>query len=249
MFNKTHKFAALCLSLAMLSNAHACDSLTLANGACVVGSLSIGPIWHSNSTSQTLLLSADNLKAYVGNNKTQTEIMGELFLGLARTLNPGWIGQLGLSVATATPTTQSGVIWNDANPNLANLNYSYQIRHTRFAVKGKIQAAQWGWFNPFIFGSAGVSYNQTRNFSNTARINLALPHANFNNRTTTGFSYSFGLGGQIPISSNASIGIAYEFADWGKSELAPGLGQSVSAALPRNNFVTHGAIVNFTYTA
>jgi hypothetical protein len=51
------------------------------------------------------------------------------------------------------------------------------------------------------------------------------------------------------VNANWQIGIAYEFADWGKSELGRAAGQTLNSGLKIEHLYTQGVLVNLTYLA
>src|SRR5438445_2072890 len=108
----------------------------------VIG-LSAGPTWMSGNKTQTLFLEPDIQKTYTADNTTNDFPSAELFLGWQKILSANLkgqslIGQLGIAVATAGNAKLQGDIWEDADPNFNNFNYSYKIRHTQVAVKGRL---------------------------------------------------------------------------------------------------------------
>jgi len=86
-------------------------------------------------------------------------------------------------------------------------------------LKGKLLADRGYWLIPWISGSLGVGVNKAQSFSNVPTIFEALPNANFSSNSKTTFTYTLGAGVQKALSTNWQIGVGYEFADWGKSQL------------------------------
>lgn len=112
-----------------------------------------------------------------------------------------------------------GVIWDDAAPQFDNHHYAYKVFHSRVAVKGKLLKDCGSWLIPWVSGSIGVGFNSAYDFSNTPLIFEALPNANFSDQTHTSFAYTLGTGVQKSLNVHWQVGVGYEFADWGKSEL------------------------------
>ena len=102
---------------------------------------------------------------------------------------------------------------------------------------------------PWVGASLGVSFNRAYDFTNTPLIFEALPSSNYTNHTKTAFTYTLGAGAQRSISEHWQLGVGYEFADWGKSELGRAFGQSMNSGLALNHLYTNGVLFNLTYIA
>ncbi|HAT8718368.1 TPA: porin family protein, partial [Legionella pneumophila] len=63
------------------------------------------------------------------------------------------------------------------------------------------------------------------------------------------FTYTLGAGVQKSISEHWQLGVGYEFADWGKSELGRASGQTLNEGLKLNHLYTNGVVLNLTYVA
>ena len=214
-----------------------------------VATLSAGPVWESAGSTQTLNLSPTIEKAYVADQSNHTLFDGEFFLGLQKTISQTMQGQLGLAVAANSTATLSGVIWDDALPEFDNFIYNYKIQHTHVAVKGKLLADSGYWLIPWVSGSIGVGFNNAHSFLNTPIIFEALPTPNFASNTETVFTYTVGAGVQKALNNHWQVGIGYEFADWGKSQLSRAEGQTLNSGLTLNHFYTNGVLFNLTYLA
>ena len=158
-------------------------------------------------------------------------------------------GQLGLAVAATSNARLSGHIWDDADPEFDNYVYDYKIQHTRVAVKGKLLADAGYWLTPWISGSLGVGFNNSHEFENTPLIFEAIRNPDFASHTETAFSYTLGAGVQKALNNHWQVGVGYEFADWGKSNLGRALGQTLNTGLSLNHFYTNGVLFNLTYLA
>ncbi|WP_019216728.1 outer membrane protein [Legionella tunisiensis] len=143
----------------------------------------------------------------------------------------------------------SGYIWDDADPQFNIYIYNYRIKHSHIAVKAKILADRGYVVIPWISGSIGVGFNEAYRFTSMPTIFEALPTPDFVSHTKTAFTYTLGAGIQKALTPNWQIGIGYEFADWGKSQLARAPGQTVSTGLTLDHLYTNGFLVNITYLA
>lgn len=214
-----------------------------------VGSVSAGPVWARGGETQTFYLAPEIEKTYAARISTNALASGELFLGIQKLLGSQWLGQLGLAAATTGNAKLQGVIWDDADPEFNNHSYQYKIRNSRIAVKGKLLLDKGYWLMPWVSASLGVGFNRAHDFTNTPLIFEALPNPNFTNHTKTAFTYTLGAGVQKSISEHWQLGVGYEFADWGKSELGRASGQTLNEGLKLNHLYTNGVVLNLTYVA
>ncbi|HAT3881906.1 TPA: porin family protein [Legionella pneumophila] len=214
-----------------------------------VGSVSAGPVWERGGETQTFFLAPEIEKTYAARKSTNVLASGELFVGIQKTWSSQWLGQLGLAAATTGNAKLQGVIWDDADPEFNNHSYQYKIRNSRIAVKGKLLLDKGYWLMPWVSASLGVGFNRAHDFTNTPLIFEALPNPNFTNHTKTAFTYTLGAGVQKSISEHWQLGVGYEFADWGKSELGRASGQTLNEGLKLNHLYTNGVVLNLTYVA
>ena len=214
-----------------------------------VGSVSAGPVWARGGETQTFFLAPEIEKTYAARKSSKALASGELFIGLQKILSSNWVGQLGLAAATVGNAKLQGVIWDDADQQFDNYTYQYKVRHSQVAVKGKLLFDKGYRIMPWVSASLGVGFNHAHDFTNTPLIFEALPNANFTDSTKTAFTYTLGAGVQKFINDHGQIGVGYEFADWGKSELGSALGQTMNSGLSLNHLYTNGVLLNLTYVA
>lgn len=207
-----------------------------------VSTLSLGQSWEHAGEAQTINLAPDITKIYTANSPTYTLMTGDLFLGVQSSLPHNFQGQLGFDVGATSSADLSGNIWDDANPEFNNYMYQYSIRHQHIAIKGKLlHDCHWPVL-PWISATVGVGFNTAYGFTNTPTIFEAVASPNFASHTTHAFTYAIGLGAQYTLNKNWQIGLGYEFADWGKSQLAAP-GPSLS------HLYTNSLLLNLTYLA
>ena len=214
-----------------------------------VATLSLGPVWESNGDTQTLYLAPNIEKTYAGNHTSHALLDGEIFLGIQKPLRENLEGQIGLAVATTDNASLSGNIWDDADPLFNNYTYSYRVRHTHVAIKGKLLADRGYVVTPWVSGSLGVGFNQAHGFSNTPTISQAAVMPNFASNTTTAFTYTLGAGLERHLNQHWQVGLGYEFADWGRSQLNRASGQTLNNGLSLSHLYTNGFLFNLTYLA
>lgn len=212
-----------------------------------VGSVSAGPVWARGGETQTFFLTPEIEKTYEASKSTNALVTGELFVGIQKTLSSQWLGQLGLAAATTSNAKLQGEIWDDAEPQFNNYSYQYKVQNSRVAVKGKLLLDKGYWLMPWVSTSLGLGFNHAHNFTNTPLIFEVLADANFTGHTQTTFTYTLGAGIQKFINKHWQIGMGYEFANWGRSELGRALGQTMNSGLLLNRLYTSGALINLTY--
>lgn len=214
-----------------------------------VGSIAAGSVWARGGETRTFFLAPEIEKTYVARKSSHALASMELFLGMQKSWTPMWLGQLGLAVAGTDNTRLQGMIWDDADPEFSNHSYQYKIHNSRVAIKGKLLLDNNHWVMPWVSVSAGVGFNRAHSFTNTPLIFEALPNINFSSKTKTTFSYTLGAGVQKTLSEHWQIGVGYEFADWGRSELGRAPGQSLNTGIALNHLYTNGVLLNLTYIA
>lgn len=212
-----------------------------------VAALSAGPVWGHGGSTQTFYLTPEIEKSYVANQSTHTLFDGEVFLGVQKTLSQTLKGQLGLAVAATNNVNLSGVIWDDADPQFDNHTYNYKIQHAHLSVKGKLLADAGFWFIPWVSGSIGLGFNGAHEFHNTPTIFEALPNPDFASHTQTTLTYTVGAGVQKALNEHWQVGVGYEFADWGRSQLSRAAEQTLNTGLSLTHVYTQGILFNLTY--
>ena len=219
-----------------------------------VATLSVGPVWENGgSSTETFYLQPGIQKTFNPNTQTNALANGEFFLGLQRSLTPRFDGQLGIAVAVTSPAKLSGNVWEDADPDFSNFMYDYNVNHTYVALKGKLLTdinttkAWLGRVKPWISGSIGAGFNNATGFTLTQLIPDISPFPAFQNHSTTSLTYTLGAGVQRVINDHIQVGIGYEFADWGKNQLAIAPGQTLGSGLWSNHLYTNGLMFNLSY--
>lgn len=218
-------------------------------------SLSAGPVWSMGGETQTITSAPQTIRTYTANSSSNTIAEGELFLGFQHSLKQELFhryplqGQLGLAVVTTSNANISGNIWDDANAAFNNFTYNYHITYTHIAVKGKLLTEAAHHILPYISGSLGVGFNQSRSFTNQPIIFEAIAMSNFTNNTKTAFTYTVGAGLQRAFSAHWQLGVGYEFADWGQSHLSAAPIQTLGDGLNQNHLYTNGLLFSINYLA
>lgn len=152
-----------------------------------------------------------------------------------------------MAVAATSNLKIEGDVWEDADPAFYNFFYSYKINHIHIAAKGKLIGNFITFVNPYLSGSLGVGFNRARDFTITPKIFEEGPAPEFTSNTRTAFTYTVGAGIQKDFFSRWQLGIGYEFADWGKSNLERAPGQTLDNVLGLNHLYTHELQFSVSY--
>lgn len=214
-----------------------------------VVTLSLGPIWTAPGKAQTILLQDDLPQTYTSNRQSNTLFVGELFAGLQAPLFNRFQVQFGLAVAATTSANLSGDVWQEADPEFDNFIYAYKISHSYLALKAKLLTDFRNIVQPYISASVGPGFNHAYHFNSRAKIPEVIEEAPFNPRTLASFSYTLGVGLQKSFSNHWAFGAGYEFADWGRSQLARAFDQTLDTGLRLNHVYTHQLQISLTFIA
>ena len=211
--------------------------------------LSASGILANGGATQTFFLQPTVEKTYVSQSDMRGIVGGEVFLGYVHQLSTHLQGQLGVAAVTTSNAQLKGDIWEDADPNFNNYTYSYNLTHTHVALKGKLLADAGMWAQPYVSASIGGAFNNAKSFIITPDIDQEVPAPAFTDNSTTSFTYTLGIGVQRVLNRHVQVGIGYEFADWGKSQLGAAPGQTLNSGLSVNNFYTNAVQLSFSFRA
>ena len=141
------------------------------DGKFLIG-LSAGPTWTSGNKTQTIDLQPDITKTYTADNNTFYFPSAELFVGwqkplVSHLMKQSVLSQLGIAVAGAGNAKLTGDIWEDADPDFNNFNYSNKIKHAHVAIKGRLIGNCGFFVEPYISASAGIGFNRAYDYNQT----------------------------------------------------------------------------------
>lgn len=224
-------------------------------GANLMWTIAGGPARSSNGTTQNLTDTLGVPSTYYSSGEQNSTLgVGELFLGFYKELNNSVQGQLGLELAYGGNVGVSGTIL--VNPDInsfENITYQYQVRQIRAAVKGKLVLEDFpatSLIQPYVSAGMGVGYNTAMNYSLSASVtNDGRTYPLFDNRTVHDFTFTAGGGFQIPINPFMQLGIGYEYASWGKSELGASADLNQIPVPSLNHINVNTLLVSLSYTA
>lgn len=190
-----------------------------------------GPAWINMNinASQSYLGNSNDTFMYVNQASSQTTGFVGAFLGIEQSnisdffflqlgIEYDYFGQatvsganyVGIEPATFTSYTYA---WNEQNQQvLGDLKILFPMNANFAGIKA---------FYPYAMVGIGVGINRAYNFSQITQesgsINIA---PEFNNQTTSTFTYNLGAGVEIPCSNNFRIGLGYRYSDFGGAALS-----------------------------
>lgn len=214
-----------------------------------VFTLSGGASQVQGGVSQTLTLQPDVQKRYEASGNKQIVASGELFFGMQSLLSPNFVGQLGVTAAGSSDAKFQGNIWEDADPDFNDFTYAYKVSHSHVAIKGKLIAIDFIDVDPYLSVSLGVGFNHAYDYSVTPLLFSQLPAPNFGSQRTTAFTYTLGLGIQKELFPCLQAGVGYEFANWGKNELARAEGQTLGTGILLSHLYTNQIQFSLSFLA
>lgn len=214
-----------------------------------VSSLSFGAAWIQGHKTETLYLQPDVAKTYTASSDNPSTAVGALFFGMQRILNAQLQGQLGLELVTTGNSHLSGDIWDDANPEFNNYTYRYTINHSHVALKAKLLFDKGMIVTPYVSGSLGIGTNKAFDYSSTPRDSADVPPPAFLSNTKTQGVYTLGIGLQKNLTHQYHLGLGYEFAYWGRSNLAAAPGQTSTQGINTNALNAQQVLFSLSYTA
>jgi opacity protein-like surface antigen len=216
--------------------------------AGIVVTLSGGPSWNTPGEDRTLTLAPEVLRAFVSSDNTNTVGTGRLFLGLQRPLASNIFGQIGLEVSGSSGTKVSGIILENAEPAFDNYTYEYKITHADISLKGKALYDEQSWLaQPYVSASVGLAFNHSYSYSNTPVIATEVAPPPYASNTNPAFTYTVGAGLQKPINNTWSVGVGYEFSDWGRADLGPVAGQQTNSVLSTDHVYNNALMFQVSY--
>lgn len=246
--NKRH-IALTLLSILPSYSALAGTMGSVENNLNRVISLSLGPSWSDAGKTQTIYLQPELTNTYVAKRKSENLMSGEVFFGIQRAFQPHLQAQLGIAVAGTTSSRLHGNIWQDADPDFNNYTYFYKVSHMHVAAKGKVLTDIVSFIQPYVSASIGVGFNHAYHFTSNPLLYEVGAQPPFQPHTTSAFTYTLGAGLQKSLNPNWSLGIGYEFADWGLNYLGRASDQTMGNGIRLSHLYTNQLQFNVTFLA
>lgn len=220
------------------------DYLGLSN----VATLRFGFGWPSSPKSQTINLESDLQNTYTESSQNNTLFNTDLFFGYQRPFNSIVTWQLGVDWGLSDTLNRNGQVWQDADPSMNNFLYHYAIDHSSLGVRGVLLfGSTYSKLKFYMDGMVGAAFNSAYSFTMSPTLSEAVTPPAFVDNTTTDFTYAIGLGVQQLLNKHYSVGIGYQYADWGKAELGAAPGQALNQGITQT-IHNNSVLMNLSYT-
>lgn len=172
---------------------------------------------------------------YVDQTGIQSLFDGGVFLGAEWFVSPLFSWQLGVAGYRTSSMDVTGDVWQFADPNYDNFDYTYNIVNERLVAETKLLTTVYERVHPYISGQLGASRNMTSNFDEKPDTCSAVPGSPFEDHNTTAFTYGVGAGVDVDLTKHLRLGAGYQFADLGRASL----GSASTAATNDSLSVSH----------
>ena len=206
---------SICLLLSVNSDALSMQDLfpVIALDAGVSTSFDVG-------TSQNFPATDTNSQFYdyAANTSRQSVGLAGIFLGFeSRTPTP-WLIQTGVSYHQSNAFTAQGTLTqglDTASQDTYNYQYDILVRQLLLESKWLYTMNQ---YHPYVLAAAGVAFNTASNYTTTVPADINLT-SDYQNHTSTSFSYALGFGLDTELSDHVRLGLGYRFTDLGRAQL------------------------------
>lgn len=217
--------------------------------------LSGGPVWSASGEKQTISLQPGVVNTYQPDRNVSTFGTGSVFMGVDRDFWHGSKLQAGVAVTGSGPDVVRGGVWQDANPNFDNFEYTYRVSQIRLGLKGRVVGKNNHLFKkvekikPYGSGEIAVAWNRSYAYETIARIDTAVLQPNFDSYTKTALSYAFSAGLQGDVTDHVAMAVGYQITSWGNSNLGPANLQTTSTRLGLSSIYANEMQFSLIYTA
>ena len=226
-----------------------CFFVTHAMHAAVI-TFSPGVAYGDNGSTQTLLLQKfpQHLSnRYVANHDAQSTFLAQLFLGKEFYKKDDIKLNLGVTLGFIHDIKLNGVVEQFALPDFDNFNYQYKIQslsamgtlNVRYLITEQRQS--------YLNGSVGFSNNDAFSYQETPRIYGAVPMMPYGDRSTNSFAYSIGVGFMQYFNPLFSVGLGYQFSDFGQAKLGLSTAQQTANTPTINHIFLHQLLLNLNW--
>lgn len=186
--------------------------------------------------------------SYIGTNHRDTENDTGLFVGAETKFLENWAWQMGVSYFENSAFTESGNVYEFADPAFNNLTYQYQIQSHRYSIDTKILHTCHEVWHPYISLSLGEAFNNAYSYTEYPVTSFDSPMTQpFGNHTTKSFTYSAGLGVDVNIAEHVRFGAGYRFVDLGNASLGTTSLQNGTNTISNSHLYTNELLAQISY--
>jgi opacity protein-like surface antigen len=185
---------------------------------------------------------------YAGNNTRDNQLFGGIFLGAQKAFRRNWFWQFGFGYYDNADYQVSGQVYQDSDPSMNNLGYTYGINSNRVLAETKILATLKNIFHPYVDGGVGAAFNASSSYSefdisDGSGFPMSQPFAS---KTTTNFAYMIGFGVDTDLTKLLRVGLGYRFVDLGDASLGLSPLQSGTAVIKNNHITSNEALIQIS---
>jgi opacity protein-like surface antigen len=127
-------------------------------------------------------------------------------------------------------------------------NYNWNLAAEAVMLVAKLNIVQLHQFSPFINASAGMAFNRTYHFYETASADVdPAPQPNFGANHTARFTYSFGAGMDWQVKPKVIVSLAYEFQGLGSIYSSNGDDNYAASNLYSKVYQSNNILLSLTY--
>ena len=155
---------------------------------------------------------------YTANTSRQSVGLAGIFLGYEWEWRTPWLIQTGISYHQSSAFTAKGTLTqglDTASQDTYQYQYDILVRQLLIESKWLYTIQQ---YHPYVLAGAGVAFNTASDYTTTVPTESNLT-AEYQNYTTTSFSYALGFGVDTDLSDHVRLGLGYRFTDLGKAQL------------------------------
>lgn len=142
-----------------------------------------------------------------------------------------------------------GTITQYSDPDFVNYNYQLKTHSNVLSALSKINLMKYKHFSPYIDVGAGVAFNQTGSYQETAIGNVVarIDSPAFATHRSSQFSYSAGAGIDYQLNPKWLISVGYEYQDLGSIQSGYGRMPWSAERLSLKKYATNSGIISLTY--
>ncbi len=192
----------------------------------------------------------DTIYDYDSHQSEQTRGVWGLFAGVELEWNRFWEWQTGIAYYQQTPFSSEGILIQNASEiSPDSFSYHFKVRTYQILWENKWLTEWKERYHPYFSVGVGASVNKAEDYKTNVNPFLAFT-PQYNNNSTTAFTYSFGVGVDYDVVEDCvRLGLGYRFTDLGKAGLEKSYLDTTELkhSLQTNNLYNQEIILQLTY--
>lgn len=213
-----------------------------------VATLTTGADLLKNTQSQTVALIPPFENYYRSSGDRNIVADVGLFVGLEKPLSSNFSAQIGIAGYWDTSFSEQGTTSQFNQMLFNNLDYTYDIRHSRLMFSGKLLSSMPNSSaHPYLSLEIGGALNQASNYYETSFTPGVFPMTPYTNKRQSSFSYGVGAGIDYNFTKHIRLGAGYQFANLGSVTLGPSPVALTTDSLEISHLYANQLRVQLTY--